>query len=45
MEQQRLDVFFMKCEAGKFHQNSEFCRVDFQPFKLNMVVPLLDGSW
>lgn len=24
---------FMQCEAGKFHQNSEFCRVDFQPFK------------
>ncbi len=22
---------FMQCEAGKFHQNSEFCRVDFQP--------------
>jgi phenylacetate-CoA ligase len=24
---------FMQCEAGKFHQNTEFCRVDFQPFK------------
>ena len=24
---------FMQCEAGKFHQNSESCRVDFQPFK------------
>lgn len=24
---------FMQCEAGKFHQNSEYCRVDFQPFK------------
>jgi phenylacetate-coenzyme A ligase PaaK-like adenylate-forming protein len=24
---------FMQCEEGKFHQNSEFCRVDFQPFK------------
>lgn len=24
---------FMQCEAGKFHQNSEFCRVDFEPFK------------
>jgi len=24
---------FMECEYGKFHQNSEFCRVDFQPFK------------
>jgi phenylacetate-CoA ligase len=24
---------FMQCEAGKFHQNSKFCRVDFQPLK------------
>jgi phenylacetate-coenzyme A ligase PaaK-like adenylate-forming protein len=24
---------FMQCEAGKLHQNSEFCRVDFQPLK------------
>ena len=24
---------FMQCEAGKFHQNSEACRVDFQPLK------------
>lgn len=24
---------FMQCEEHKFHQNSEFCRVDFQPFK------------
>jgi phenylacetate-coenzyme A ligase PaaK-like adenylate-forming protein len=24
---------FMQCEAGKFHQNSDFCRVDFQPMK------------
>jgi phenylacetate-coenzyme A ligase PaaK-like adenylate-forming protein len=24
---------FMQCEQGKFHQNIEFCRVDFQPFK------------
>jgi phenylacetate-CoA ligase len=23
---------FMECEAGHFHQNSEFCHVDFQPF-------------
>lgn len=23
---------FMQCEKGKFHQNSEYCRVDFQPF-------------
>ena len=24
---------FMQCEEGKFHQNSELCRVDFQPLK------------
>ena len=24
---------FMQCEEGKFHQNTEFCRVDFQPLK------------
>ena len=24
---------FMQCEEGKFHQNSESCRVDFQPLK------------
>ncbi len=24
---------FMQCEKGKFHQNSDFCRVDFQPLK------------
>ncbi|MDD4876880.1 MAG: hypothetical protein PHQ86_07125 [Dehalococcoidales bacterium] len=24
---------FMQCEKGKFHQNSKFCRVDFQPLK------------
>jgi phenylacetate-coenzyme A ligase PaaK-like adenylate-forming protein len=24
---------FMQCEAGKFHQNSDSCRVDFQPFR------------
>lgn len=24
---------FMQCEQGYFHQNSDFCRVDFQPFK------------
>jgi len=24
---------FMQCEAGKFHQNVESCRVDFQPLK------------
>jgi phenylacetate-coenzyme A ligase PaaK-like adenylate-forming protein len=24
---------FMQCEAGKFHQNSDSCRIDFQPLK------------
>jgi phenylacetate-coenzyme A ligase PaaK-like adenylate-forming protein len=24
---------FMQCEKGRFHQNSEYCRVDFQPLK------------
>jgi phenylacetate-coenzyme A ligase PaaK-like adenylate-forming protein len=24
---------FVQCEQGCLHQNSEFCRVDFQPFK------------
>jgi phenylacetate-CoA ligase len=24
---------FMQCEEGKLHQNTDFCRVDFQPFK------------
>jgi phenylacetate-coenzyme A ligase PaaK-like adenylate-forming protein len=24
---------FMQCEAGKLHQNVEFCRVDFDPLK------------
>jgi phenylacetate-CoA ligase len=24
---------FMQCEAGKFHQNAESCRVDIQPLK------------
>lgn len=23
----------MQCEHGLFHQNTEFCRIDFQPFK------------
>jgi phenylacetate-CoA ligase len=31
---------FMQCEAGKFHQNSESCRVDFQPLK-----PEHGGPW
>ncbi|MFC1920121.1 hypothetical protein ACFLYQ_00170 [Chloroflexota bacterium] len=24
---------FMQCEEGKFHQNTDFCRVDIQPLK------------
>jgi phenylacetate-CoA ligase len=24
---------FMECEAGRFHQNVEFCRVDFEPLR------------
>jgi phenylacetate-CoA ligase len=32
---------FMQCEQGYFHQNSEFCRVDFQPFKQEHRGPLL----
>jgi phenylacetate-CoA ligase len=32
---------FMQCEAGKLHQNSDFCRVDFQPFKAQHGGPLL----
>jgi len=24
---------FTECEAGRFHQNTDFCRVDFEPFK------------
>jgi phenylacetate-coenzyme A ligase PaaK-like adenylate-forming protein len=32
---------FMQCEEGKLHQNSEFCRVDFQPFKKEHGGPLL----
>lgn len=32
---------FMECEAGKFHQNSEYCRVDFQPLKTEHGGPLL----
>ena len=30
----------MQCEAGKFHQNSESCRVDFQPLKKEHGGPL-----
>lgn len=32
---------FMQCEIGKLHQNSEYCRVDFQPFKREQGGPLL----
>ena len=32
---------FMQCEEGKFHQNSEFCRVDFQPLKPKHGGPLV----
>ncbi len=32
---------FMECEAGKLHQNSESCRVDFQPFKPEHGGPLV----
>lgn len=32
---------FMQCEEGKFHQNSEYCRVDFQPLQLEHGGPLL----
>jgi phenylacetate-coenzyme A ligase PaaK-like adenylate-forming protein len=44
---------FMECEAGKFHQNSEFCRVDFQPLKAEhggpqvgrILVTTFDNPW
>jgi phenylacetate-CoA ligase len=32
---------FMQCEEGRLHQNSESCRVDFQPFKREYGGPLL----
>jgi phenylacetate-coenzyme A ligase PaaK-like adenylate-forming protein len=32
---------FMQCEEGKFHQNSEFCRVDFQPLQSEQGGPRL----
>ena len=32
---------FMQCEEGKYHQNSEFCRVDFQPLKPKHGGPLV----
>jgi phenylacetate-coenzyme A ligase PaaK-like adenylate-forming protein len=44
---------FIQCEAGKFHQNSEFCRVDFQPLAPEhggpdigrMLVTTFDNPW
>jgi phenylacetate-coenzyme A ligase PaaK-like adenylate-forming protein len=44
---------FMQCEAGKFHQNTEFCRVDFEPLKrehggpdvCRMLVTTFDNPW
>jgi phenylacetate-coenzyme A ligase PaaK-like adenylate-forming protein len=32
---------FMQCEDGKMHQNSKFCRVDFQPLKPEHGGPIL----
>jgi phenylacetate-coenzyme A ligase PaaK-like adenylate-forming protein len=32
---------FMQCEEGNFHQNSEFCRVDFQPLRAEHGGPFL----
>jgi phenylacetate-coenzyme A ligase PaaK-like adenylate-forming protein len=32
---------FMQCEAGKFHQNTEYCHVDFQPLKKEHGGPLI----
>ena len=32
---------FMQCEAGRLHQNSEYCRVDFQPLRPEHGGPLL----
>ncbi len=44
---------FMQCEAGKFHQNSAYCRVDIQPLKEEhggpeagrMLVTTFDNPW
>ena len=44
---------FMQCEAGKFHQNSEFCRVDFRPLTAKnggpdisqILVTTFDNPW
>jgi phenylacetate-CoA ligase len=32
---------FMQCEAGKFHQNTDYCRVDFQPLRTEYGGPCL----
>ncbi len=32
---------FLQCEEGRFHQNTEFCRVDFQPFRTKHGGPYL----
>jgi phenylacetate-coenzyme A ligase PaaK-like adenylate-forming protein len=32
---------FMQCEAGRLHQNSQYCRVDFQPLQEKHGGPLL----
>jgi phenylacetate-CoA ligase len=32
---------FMECEAGNYHQNIDFCRVDFQPLKKEHGGPLI----
>jgi len=32
---------FFQCEKGKLHQNSDYCRVDFQPFQEEHGGPLL----
>jgi phenylacetate-coenzyme A ligase PaaK-like adenylate-forming protein len=32
---------FMQCESGKFHQNTESCRVDIQPLKTEHGGPLV----
>lgn len=44
---------FMECEAGKFHQNLDFCRVDFQslkkehggPFIGRILVTVFQNPW
>lgn len=44
---------FMQCEAGKFHQNSKFCRIDFQSLKrehggpntARMLVTTFNNPW